>query len=277
MKKSSIALALAAFAASPLAMAVEYSVWGEVYTELTDSEANEDLQLDVTTADFGFVIEETFGEISASGNIDFSMGEYDVAGITLGGPFGVVYVGDDGTGTVKPVAADLTDVMENNSYAFVTDDPAEVIDWGLPVGEDFSVNLFVGINDDTTENVDYAGIYGTYSLVGATLAAGYSMSESEDYDSVLDLGVSYETGPVYLAAAFQDVDTADDPWFSFAATYSAGAFSITPYFEQLGDADLMALNLTYAFTENFYTFFETAAYADGAGDDNSEIGLVLNF
>ena len=274
MKKSSIALALAAFAASPLAMAVEYSVWGEVYTELTDSDANEDLQLDVTTADFGLVITETFGAVTATGHIDMSMGEYDVAGITVEGAFGSVYVGDNGTGVL---AADLTDVLENNSEVFYTDDSAEVIDWGLPVGDAFSVNLFLGINEDTTEDLDYAGVYGSYSMAGATLAAGYTTSEVEAYDSVVDLGLSYETGPVYLALGFQDVDTADDPVFSLAASYTAGAVSITPYYEQFGDLDVMALNLTYAFTDNFYTFFETATYADGAGDDNSEIGMVINF
>jgi len=274
---------------------------GSGYVELTDTDGDDDLVLDVTTNDFGFEITEEFGEVDVTGHLDFSDGDYDVAGITVAGGFGSVYIGDDGTGVL---AADLTDNLENNSEVFYTDDSADVIDYSLPLEGPFSANVFVGISDLDREatatdpaytddvDLDFVGAYGSFSTAGATVALGYTTADEDGsfYDSIVDLAVSYETGPISVAVGYQDVDNEfiDDNVISATATYTAGAFSITPYYEEFGDFTVTALNLTYTFTDNFYAFFETADYSDELQNialldeedfiyDNSEIGLVLNF
>ena len=109
---------------------------GELVISLIDSEEEKDLGLEVTTADIGLTLTESHAGVKATGEINLDFGEYDSAGITLDGVFGSVYIGDDGAGVL---AADLTDVLESNSAVFFTDDTAEVIDWGLPLGEGFNL------------------------------------------------------------------------------------------------------------------------------------------
>jgi len=278
------------------AHAVEWSLSGELAVELTDAESSGDLGLAVTTTDFVITVSETFGEVEVEGYQAFEKGDAlarDGAGISVSGAFGSVFVGDDGVGVL---AADLTDVMYNNSEVYFSDPSTNVIDYGLPLGDDFSLNLFVDItntadddpstpaNEETEEeDIDAIGIYGSYGIAGVTLAFGYTDLTSDgayggaDGDDILDLAVAYEGGPFAAGVGFQDQDSATDEIISAFVSFSTGPVVITGYGEDAGDAgDLVALNVSYSFSDNFYAFFETAAYDDDTSD-NTEVGLVLTF
>lgn len=294
------ALVAAGITGMNAAHAVEWSLNGELAVELTDTESDEDLVLDVTTTDLVLTISEKFGEVDVEGFIAYELDgdgdglASDGAGITVSGAFGSLFVGDDGTGVF---AGDLTDVMYNNSEIYYTDDTTNVIDYGLPLPESFSFNIFAGFEDfdvaddpdvagdqseTDEENIDFFGVYGSYAVSGLTFAFGYTSAEESTrvgpgYDDILDLAVGYEGGPIAAGLGFQDVDGADDEVVSAFLSYTTGPVAITGYVEDAGDVgDVVALNVAYSFTDNFYTFFETAAYDDDEAD-NSEIGLVLTF
>ncbi len=287
------------------AYAVEWALNGELAVELTDSDKSDDLDLDVTTTDLVLTISEKFGEIDVEGYIAYELREdadgnadgltSDGAGITASGSFGSIFVGDDGTDVF---VGDATDVLYNNSEAFFSDPTENVIDYGLPLGDAFSLNIFVDITNsddddiEDDEDIDAIGAYGSYSFSGFTFALGYTdlaedgaYGASGDDDNILDAFLGYEAGPIALGFGFQDQDSADDEIVSAFLTYTAGPVAITPYYEGQGDLEVVALNVSYNFTDNFYIFFETANYSEEAEDlpgddakfDNSEIGLVLTF
>lgn len=301
------ALVAAGITGMNAAHAVEYSIGGEIAVELTDSDAEDDLDLDVTTTDLVVTVSEKFGEVEVEGFAAFEKDTVegdssglvdDGAGITVSGSFGSVFVGNDGTGVF---VGDGTDVLYNNSEAFFADPTTNVIDYGLPLGDAFSLNIFVDITTGDSEEIDAFGFYGSYSLAGFTFALGYTdltgegalgaddpnidsdgdpATDSDDTlldDDILDLFLGYEGGPIAAGVGFQDQDSAGDEIISAFLTYTAGPVAITPYVEDAGDAgDVVALNVTYSFSDNFYAFFETAEYEDDTAD-NSEIGLVLTF
>ncbi len=241
-------------------------------------------------------ISEKFGEVDVEGYIAYELDgddgqglASDGAGITLSGGFGSVFVGDDGTGVF---VGDATDVLYNNSEAFFADPTTNVIDYGLPLGDDFSLNIFLDSTSGDDEEIDAFGAYGAYSVSGLTFALGYTdlagdgaYGNAGDDDDILDLFVGYEGGPIAAGVGFQDQDSADDEIISAFLTYTAGPVAITPYYEAQDDLEVVALNVTYSFSDNFYVFFETADFSEEAeeltGDDtkydNSEVGLVLTF
>lgn len=277
------------------AHAVEFSLNGEIAVEWTDSDANDDLDLDVTTTDLVFGASEKFGEVKVEGYAAFEKDTVegdssglvdDGAGITVSGAFGSVFVGNDGTGVF---VGDATDVLYNNSEAFFVDPTTNVIDYNLPLGGDaFSLNIFLDSTTGDDEDIDAFGAYGSYSVSGLTFALGYTSIDdagaySGDFDDdILDVFVGYEGGPIAAGFAYQATEASDTDHevTSVFLTYTAGPVAITPYYEELdfgaNDDEVIALNVTYSFSDNFYAFFETADF-DSDGSDNSEVGLVLTF
>lgn len=282
------------------AYAVEWDLNGELAVELTDSEADDDLDLDVTTTDLVLTITESFGNVDVEGFINYELREdadgnadgltNDGAGITVSGDFGSVFVGDDGSGAWVGTE---TDVLYNNSEDFFLDPTTNVIDYGFPFGDAFSLNVFVEITneDNEEENIDAAGAYGSLNLNSFTFALGYTAIEEEGAygsgtdedldDDILDLFVGYSVGAISTGAAYQATEVTDEDRevTSFFLTYTTGPVAITPYYQELdfggNDDEIIALNISYSFTDNFYIFFETADY--DSENDNSEIGLVLTF
>ncbi len=270
------------------AHAVEWALNGELAVEWTDSDAYDDLDLDVTTTDLVLTISEAFGEIEVEGFIAYELGDEDAGdavliddgkGITVSGAFGSVFVGDDGTGVF---VGDVTDVLYNNSEVFFADPTTNVIDYGLPLGDDFSLNIFLDsttesddpdtVVDETedTEDIDAFGFYGSYGVAGFTFALGYTdlagdgeYGAAGDDDDILDLFVGYEGGPIAAGIGFQDQDSADDEIISAFLTYTAGPVAITPYYEAGGD--VVALNESYGRSGDFYAFFETADFSEEEG------------
>lgn len=284
------------------AHAVEWSLSGEIAVEWTDSDANDDLDLDVTTTDLVVGVSEKFGEVEVEGYAAFAKDDVDPdtsglvddgAGITVSGGFGSVFVGNDGTGVF---VGDATDVLYNNSEAFFLDPTTNVIDYSLPLGDDFSLNIFLDSTSGDEEDIDALGVYGSYSFSGFTFALGYTSIDDAgaytstevdgvdyaDQEDILDFAVTFESGPIAAGVGYQSTELAGDDFEVLSAflTYTAGPVTITPYYEDRSfdpaDDDVVALNISYSFSDNFYAFFETADF-DSDGSDNSEVGLVLTF
>ena len=136
-------------------------------------------------------------------------------------------------------------------------------------------NLFAGINEETEEDIDDYGLYTSFEADDLTLAVGYTRSERADYDTIVDAAIAWESDLISLAAGYQDVDTSDDPVLSVALTLTYGAVAFTPYYEEHGENNVAAFNLTYEPTDSFRIFLETANYSSGTEADNIELGLAV--
>jgi len=118
---------------------------------------------------------------------------------------------------------------------------------------------FVGrTGDGLTYSKDIGGL-----SFGAT---GYFDNNSENEGT--ELGISYDFGPVKIAAAQRDLDSFDDPLSAFTVSTKFGDLGVAAMYQDQGDIDSLEASITY---KSFY-----AQIGEFEGNKGTTLGYTLN-
>jgi len=114
----------------------------------------------------------------------------------------------------------------------------------------------------TGDGLTYTGTFGGLSF-GAT-----AYLESGDEDDGVELGLSYDFGPVKLGVATRDLDSFDDALTAFTVSGKAGGVGLAATFQDQGDADSVEANISYG------SFYATVGEANDRAA--TTLGYTLN-
>lgn len=305
LKKTTMALAIAALTTTPIFAAADVSMSGILRTDLTSSDetsTTDDDSLDIRVSKARVAIKsvEEVNSVKYHAQLEF---DYDdelndgdptdvrTARIVAVGGFGALVFGKTSSGQFNDTVG-MTDVLEhqsdnfwdqvtrsNNAFAYKTPNFGPVYAVVTGVVEDSEAYL-------ENEDVDILGGRIVYKASG--LKIGLGMTDLTDVKTRTLFGASYSADAFSVAFGYESVDfeTADDDQETLAitATVNVGDVAITPYYEETeniagvdGDEDdVFGLNVTYSISKKVYTYFETASY-DSEDNDKTNLGVVVKF